>query len=431
MMKKDSINLLLVEDDELTSMLVARMFPAHFNVHIARNSRDVQHIIKREKIVLAFVDLDLERSLEGVEIVKELKQKDIFISVLSSRNENDIIETCFQYGADEYLEKPLSVESLNQVLVRFSSKSVSQDNKILKAALTKAPVLILGETGVGKTRSVAELFKAWKDLQFDKTGDIPFVHINCSEFSESVLESELFGHVKGAFTGAVKDKKGVLELADGGMLFLDEVGTISINMQKKLLKAIEDKEFFPVGSEKSKKVSFKLVSATCESLEQKITLKEMRDDFYHRISAIKIQILPLRERTEEISRLIENYLVERRRKIIFSMPALEHLKKYPWPGNIRELHAFLDNLFLQDLRIINHDLVLAMLPLPQKNVELQQAHENDENSLIQKMGLTNYLELKEKEIVDRFLAKNAGKIRKTIQDLQISNSAFYRITGES
>ncbi|MCK6593582.1 MAG: sigma 54-interacting transcriptional regulator [Bacteriovoracaceae bacterium] len=426
--------ILLIEDDDLTFMLVSRLIPKKYEVVRAKKISEVEKIINDKKIFLGLVDLDLEYALEGLDILKILKRKDIKSVILSARNDKTIIHEAFKIGAIEFLQKPLSEKIFNQILIAQelkSSKVFNNEEELLQqmhqAVISPQPLLITGETGVGKTKSVHEFFQLWKQVQFEQI-ERPFVHVNCSEFSESLLESELFGHLKGSFTGATKDKLGLLEVADGGILFLDEIGTMSLSMQKKLLKAIEEQCFYPVGSEKPKHVSFKLVSATCESLEEKVKNGQMRDDFFHRISGFRIHLKPLRERVREIPKFIEEYIVKNRRNIIVEEEALEILKSYSWPGNIRELSQILDKLFLLESRLIDAQCVRETLNLLAPGQGLEK--EIDDDAYIEAYGLVKFIEKKEKEILEKYLDKNLGKIRKTIEELKISPSVFYRIKGD-
>lgn len=433
----DRRTILLIEDDELTSMLVSRLFPSNYEVVIARKMSDVERIINERQIFLGFVDLDLEYALEGLDVLRILKRKEIPSIILSARNDKKIIHEAFKIGAVEFLQKPLSEELLNQLLIARELKALSVERKqnqqttdLINAVVSPTPVLICGESGVGKTKMVNELFSLWENSHEANKGK-PFIKVNCSEFSENLLESELFGHVKGAFTGAIKDKKGLLELADGGVLFLDEIGTISLSMQKKLLKAIEERSFFPVGGEKSKKVSFKLVSATCENLLEKVRQGKIREDFYHRIAGLSLTIKPLRERKHEIPLLIEKFLKEKRRNIVFEDNAMDLLLTYSWPGNIRELNHLLESLFLMEARVIDSGMIEELLKKDQEIKEPKALLELlQDQGFIEKFGLVNYIQKLEKDIVDRYLDKNMGKIRKTLEELKISPSVFYRIKGE-
>jgi len=261
-------------------------------------------------------------------------------------------------------------------------------------------------------------------LIHELSGDhLPFVEINCSEFSESLLESELFGHEKGAFTGALRNKKGLLELANGGILFLDEVATMSSGLQKKLLKAIEEKEFYSVGSERKIKSNFRLISATCENLAEKITNGDFRQDMYFRIKGFQINLLPLRERQSDIEPLLKHFIKTADRKIVFTEEALNLLTNYNWPGNIRELQKLVTILSLNNKGIIEAKDLNSMLIF---EATVDQAHKINLEE-IKKWGLNSFIEKMEMEIFEIVSKENNEKVRKTLSDLKISNNAYYRI----
>ena len=207
---------------------------------------------------------------------------------------------------------------------------------IQKAAPSDSTVLITGETGVGKevvARAIHRLSRRSKK---------PFVTVDCGTLVESLFESELFGHVKGAFSGAIENTIGKIELADGGTLFLDEIANISINMQSRLLRAVQEREISRVGSTKKKKIDVRIISATNRDLQQGVREGKFREDLYYRLNVIHIPVPPLRERLEDIPALVEYYLkklaAEKMRPVTdISDEAMRFLKRYDWPGNVREL----------------------------------------------------------------------------------------------
>jgi two-component system response regulator HydG len=213
-----------------------------------------------------------------------------------------------------------------------------------------SPVLITGESGTGK-RLAAKAIYTLSD-RFSK----PFLAVNCSAITESLLESELFGHVKGSFTGAVRDKIGLFQAADQGVLFLDEIGDISLQLQLKLLRALQEREIRRVGDEKPFKLNVRLVAATHRNLKKLITTGEFREDFYYRIRVFEITMPPLRDRKEDIPLLI-NYFISafskpfNKKIIAVSKDALNRMMEYPWPGNVRENSKMLSNMPLSPFKI--------------------------------------------------------------------------------
>jgi len=211
-----------------------------------------------------------------------------------------------------------------------------------RAANSEATILITGETGTGK-EVLARLIH-----QNSPRNNGSMVAVNCAAIPAGLIESELFGHVKGSFTGAIKDRKGHFETASGGTLFLDEIGEMAIDIQVKLLRAIQEKEIQPVGTERAKSVDIRIIAATNLDLQQKIAQGKFREDLYYRLSVIPLFIPPLRERTEDIPALVKHFLnkFDAPRDVFFSNQALDLLKTYQWPGNIREMQNIVERCII-------------------------------------------------------------------------------------
>lgn len=432
-MQNKKLKILLVEDDLLSRLSLKSRLETVAHVTEAVNSSEAIDFSHTTYFDFAFVDLDLEAELVGLNIVKELKKKNVYTVVLSGREDDSIIEEAYTLGCNDYLSKPFTKTAIEAVLKRFTNtqndllsqlKNVlmtndsdleSQIKTIEKALYGDHPILITGESGTGKTF----LAKFIHDLVGKEK---PFIHLNCSEISESLLESELFGHEKGAFTGALKTKKGLMELADGGVLFLDEIATLSLGMQKKLLKAIEEKTFYPVGSEKSVTSHFRLVSATCEDLKGKVKKGEFREDFLFRLDGFNVYLKPLRKRKSDLNNLVNFFLKKNKRRIILTSEARAELLNYSWPGNIRELQKVVEVLRSSEKGIIEkHDLrelLINTIVATQNYVNFEKAKE---------IGLSAYVEMIEAEVLQKVLAENNDKVRKTLSDLKLSNNTFYRI----
>jgi Nif-specific regulatory protein len=213
-----------------------------------------------------------------------------------------------------------------------------------RIAQSDVTVLVRGETGTGKELVAAAIHKR------SKRADEPFVKLNCAAIADSLIESELFGHEKGAFTDAKEMRKGRFELAHGGTLFLDEIGDISASAQVKLLRVLQEREFERVGGSKTIKVNVRLIAATNRNLEEMVKNGEFREDLYYRLNVIPIDLPPLRERGEDI-RLLVNFFLERsmknhKKKVIITEEAMNELMSYPWPGNIRELENTIERIVL-------------------------------------------------------------------------------------
>jgi DNA-binding NtrC family response regulator len=430
----------LIEDDILSRLSLEAQLKEKGAVITAASSEEAAQKLARYNFEIAFVDLDLDRELAGLELIKKIKSKKIYTIVLSGREDDAIVETAYENGCDDYLVKPYTKKSLELVFKKYSQtqnkdnslkllkeKLITEDKDLVgqleiigQSLLSDRAIFITGETGTGKThlaKFIHELSSANKN--------IPFIHLNCSELSESLLESELFGHEKGAFTGALKSKKGMLELADGGILFLDEIATMPMSLQKKLLKAIEEKSFYPVGSEKLVHSKFRLISATCENLQEKILKGEFRSDLYFRLEGFNVHLKPLRERKEDLPAILKHFQKQSDRRFIFEASAREMFMDYKWPGNIREFSKVMDMLQLKvDGKVTTEDLSKLFV---QTKSAIEEAVLDIEE--IKKLGLNAYLQRIEMDIVSTTLKSNQDKVRKTLSDLKISNNAFYRILG--
>ncbi len=305
--------------------------------------------------------------MDGLTLLKKLKEHDTDTAILMMTAHGDIHDAvqAIKMGAHDYLLKPFELEELNCTIEKLiEMQNLAMENLILKERLatitrfenlvgqspvmlklfesilevaqTDATVLITGETGTGK-ELVARAIHAQSPRCYG-----PFIAINCGAFTEHLLESELFGHEKGAFTDAKYTKKGRLEMANGGTLFLDEVGDISMKMQIDLLRVLETHEFTRVGGTATLKSDFRVIAATNQDLQEAIRNKTFRQDLYYRLNVFHIKVPPLRERVEDIPLLAQHFLrryaAETKKKIdSIEKKALEAMKQYPWPGNVREL----------------------------------------------------------------------------------------------
>lgn len=319
--------------------------------------------------------------LSGKDVARTLKADDQLrytpIVLLTSRDDLEVLEEGFAAGADDFLRRPFEARELlarvqaalrtraiyaklraqrleNAELKKefaerhpFSqllwvSQGMSEVNTLIdKVAKSALPVLITGETGTGK-ELVARALHERSDRQ-----DHPFVVQNCSAFSEQLIESELFGYVKGAFTGANRDKPGLFQVADGGTFFLDEIGELPLNLQAKLLRVIQEGTFTPVGDTKPRKVDVRILAATHRNLPQMIAEGKFREDLYYRLNVINITTPALRERREDIPVLIKHFLARRNEpESKISEKLLSVLTSYSWPGNVRQLENEIERLVL-------------------------------------------------------------------------------------
>lgn len=381
---------LLIEDkDSLREMLKRALEEGNFVVEEARDGIEAFHKIKNERFLLILSDLRIPH-VDGLEILRVAKEVDsetpvIFMSAYGSI---EIAVEAMKNGAYDFMPKPVDINHLLLLVKRIqSSLQLRNENMILKeefsrmlgfprilgedrslqeitlavqkAAPTDATVLITGESGTGK-----ELF-ARAIHQLSGRKDAPFVAVNCAAIPEPLLENELFGHEKGAFTGALNRKLGKFELAQGGTVFLDEIGEMTIPLQAKLLRVLQEKEFDRVGGTTPVQVDIRVLAATNRNLEQLVAEKQFREDLFFRLSVFPIHIPPLRQRKKDIPLLAEHFVEQfcrelKRGKLKLSAAAIRKLMEYSWPGNVRELQNCLERaVILADGNNIHDKDVLA------------------------------------------------------------------------
>lgn len=366
---------LVVDDDaDLRLSVASALSESHYQVDQAKDGEEAVNRVRAGKYKLVILDVNMPR-MSGLEALKEIKAHDpsiIAIILTAFSNIRDAVEATKE-GAYNYLEKPIKAENLVYMVDKALKAHNMVKNMSMSAPVFKMPngtefigqsnemkrvfgvidklsrvdtaVLIRGESGTGK-ELVAQ------SLHYNgPRKDNRFVTINCSAIPENLIESEFFGHEKGAFTGADSRKIGKFQYSDGGTLFLDEIGDISAAMQVKLLRALQEKRFTPVGSNREVEVNVRIVAATNRNLEEMIKKGEFREDLFYRLNVLPIQLPPLRERKNDIE-VLANYFVEKfnhqHKKNItgISADAMEVLKSHPWPGNIRELENVIEHSFV-------------------------------------------------------------------------------------
>ena len=361
------MKILVVDDDPVTlNMLQEFLEKNHFQVFLAQDADQAVQMVQKHSISLVLSDIRMEES-DGLSLLTELKKrfpKIVMILMTGFGSMEGAIEA-IQKGAFDYISKPFDlnkmlalvnkavkhVQSLSQsteedikistlepprTLIGRSPKIVEVYKTVARATLSTSTVLIHGESGTGK-ELVARAIHENSNRKSKK-----FVAVNCGALTESLLESELFGHVKGAFTGAQADKKGLFEDSSGGTLFLDEIGDISQGLQVKLLRVLQEGEIKPVGSNEQIKVNVRIVAATHRDLSQLVEEGKFREDLFYRLKVIEIDIPPLRDRKEDIPELSQVFLAKYSAKLgkklsSISKEAMTALMNYSWPGNVREL----------------------------------------------------------------------------------------------
>ena len=360
--------ILVVDDEEGVLLLLDRMLgrEGYKNVFLANSAEVALETIYKENIGIILTDVKMP-GMDGVELLEKVKKIDpsIIVIIITAHGSIDLAIDCIKKGAYDLITKPFGSEIVTMTIEKALEDRRLKDEifdlrmsvtksadfmdfvgvsepmqkvyeKIKAVAPTDAPVLVTGESGTGKelaTRAIHEL---------STRKDMPLVSVSCPNLPAQMLESELFGHVKGAFTDAYKDKKGLFEKADKGTLFLDEIGDIASDVQVKLLRVLQEGEILPLGSEKVKKLDVRVITSTNKDLGEKVKNGKFREDLFYRINVININMPPLRERSDDIRRLSSYFLAMYSAKL--SKPvkgitdeAMESLNERSWNGNVREL----------------------------------------------------------------------------------------------
>jgi two-component system NtrC family response regulator len=384
-------NRILVIDDDasLRRVLEYNLQQEGYEVQAAASAEEGLYLFGQSPPCLVITDMKMS-GMDGMMLLKTVKERspETLVIIITAYGTVDVAVEAMKAGAYDYITKPFNREALKLTVSKaLQFSGLAEENKRLKSELadktdfhtivgssremekvfevirkvayTEAAILITGESGTGK-ELVARSIHANSSRK-----DAPFVAINCAAIPRELLESELFGHVKGAFTGAVRDKIGKFQLADRGTIFLDEVGDLPVEMQPKLLRALQEKEVVPVGGTKVQKLDVRVVSATNLNIDKAIADGTFREDLYYRLSVIPIHLPTLRERRKDIPILIRYFCTKHGADTItFAQDALETLVMYPWPGNVRELENTVERLL-----IMRNGETITLEELPEKILE--------------------------------------------------------------
>jgi len=375
-MDKSRIKILVVDDERgLCAGVQEALKREGYVVDTSNDARTAIQLIGERLYNLVLTDMKMPE-MSGLQLLKEAKQKSrdtLFILMTAYGTVESAVEA-MKEGAYDYLSKPLDMQRLRALVLKaLEFQAVVAENNELRLRLRKRSepsllvgdsevmrkvtqlgdevarsditVLIEGESGTGKEIVARSIHM--KSARADK----PFISVNCAALPEQLLEAELFGHVKGAFTGAVADKPGRFQLADGGTLFLDEIGDLSAKGQGDLLRVLEDGTFRMVGGTKLIRVNVRIVAATNKKLQEVASAGKFREDLLYRLQIVPIAIPPLRERAEDIPLLIESFLEHfttkhKRRRKKLSAEATQHCQRFPWPGNVRQLRNVIERMVL-------------------------------------------------------------------------------------
>jgi DNA-binding NtrC family response regulator len=435
-----SKSILIVEDEETLRESIKRIFTKEgYAVEAAESAEKGLDLLEARVYDVIISDIILP-GMDGIEMLIKVREQipdQIFI-IITAYASLDTSVKALRAGAYDYIMKPIIHEEIKQIVRNaLRQKSLLSENALLKreigknydfssiigeshalkvileevkkVANAKSSILLLGETGTGK-----ELFA--RVLHYNSSRrDMPFVPINCSAIPENLLETELFGHVRGAFTGAVATKKGILEEAEGGTVFLDEIGDMSLALQAKLLRVIEDQVIRPVGSTKGTKVDIRFITATNKDLQTAVREGQFREDLFYRINVISLLLPPLRERREDIGALVNYYLSRYSQEMgkqmkEVSSEAMDVLMQYEWAGNVRELQNVIERAIL-----VSDDSLITPEHLP---VGIKPQLSFERIALEQKLSIEDYT----KAFINKFqkmfneqqLAEMLGITRKSL-----------------
>jgi DNA-binding NtrC family response regulator len=368
-------SILVVDDSKIDRQKLIKCLSNDFKMHSASDGFEALKKVRDLDIEIILSDMQMP-GMDGIELLEKVREhnKDIIVIVVTGFSTIESAVTAMRKGAYDYLTKPIDVNKLEVTIKNaIENKELRSENIMLKkkirenfdpanligyspkmqdilevierVSFTKATALILGESGTGK-ELVANVLHYNSDV-----ADGPFVKVNCSALAEGVLESELFGHEKGAFTGALYKKKGRFELANGGTLFLDEIGDLPLSIQVKLLRFLQESEFERVGGTETIRVDIRIITATNKNLSKLVKEEKFRDDLYYRLKVVTLEVPPLRERKEDIPMIAEYHLnkfAEIHNKHVkgIATDAMKILKSYHWPGNIRELMNCIESMLV-------------------------------------------------------------------------------------
>jgi two-component system, NtrC family, response regulator HydG len=444
-MMMDKNRILIIEDDKRLREILKKILDRKgFRVDLATNGSDGIAKIKQDFYDVALTDLKMP-GIDGIEVLRAIKRisPETYVIIMTAYGTIDSAVEAMRNGAFDYVTKPFKTEEISIVLEKASedrdlrrkiedlTKKVEQTSKfdniigkskamravfemIRRVSKTDATVLITGKTGTGKELVAKAIHNS------GERKDKPFVVVNSSAIPETLLESELFGYVKGAFTGASRDKRGLFQEAHEGTLFLDEIGEIPPSTQVKLLRAIEDRVITPVGGTKGEKVNLRLIAATNHDLQEEVSQGGFRGDLYYRLKVMSIRLPELKERSEDVPLLANHFLKKydtalKKEVKTISKETLSLLMDYDWPGNVRELeHAIERGVLVCDSEEISPEHLPVEIQFPEE-VHIRRAVEEGRS-----------LEEVEKMHIHLVLKKTGGHKDKAASILGIDRRTLYR-----
>jgi DNA-binding NtrC family response regulator len=435
-------SILVADDDEDIRLALELLLMAEgYQVIEASNAKDVMIKTSRQQPDLILLDMNFSRDTtsgqEGLDILSQLKPYNIPVILMTAWGSIELAVKGLKQGASDFIEKPwnkltllnsikqqlsfsrikdehqgyrqLLAQEDNQPWICQSKSMIGIEQLIKQIAPTDANVLILGENGTGKSLLAARIH------QLSSRNSSPFISVNMAAIPESLFESELFGHQKGAFTDAKQNRVGRFQLANQGSLFFDEIGSLPLALQPKLLRVLEAGQYEVLGSSQTQTTNVRLISATNADLNQLVADKEFRQDLLYRLNTLVISIPPLRERLEDIQPLAESFIIKfsakyHKARLTLCQDAIDKLKRHSWPGNVRELSHTMERVVLlaANNKISAQQLLLDIADTGSKVIKLQP------------------LEQAERQLIEKAMAVSSGQVIEAANLLEISRNALYR-----
>ena len=446
--------ILIVDDEKNALSSVSRGLKLEgYTALTASSGEEAVEVCAAEAVDLVLLDIIMPGGMNGIETLKKLRQTqpDLNVVMMSAQQDIETAVKAMELGARNYLVKPKSVSEILQTVNPFLELSrLSRENEVLKSqigvkdemigkggaiqqlrtqigqvASSDLSVLITGENGTGK-QLVADAIH-----QQSQRNRRPFISLNCAALPDELIESELFGHERGAFTGAAHQRRGKFELADGGTLFLDEIGDMSLKAQAKVLRVLEYGEIQRLGGSQTLHVDVRVIAATNKSLDKEIEDGAFRQDLYYRLNVVPIIVAPLRNRLDDLPLLVQHFVKRfhrdnARSPKTIAPSAIRVMESYDWPGNIRELKNIVERLLIMaPHEVIVSDDVTAILPVtPEAVTEIDATSislQPQSSNSLQKM-----VDEAEKSFVLQALEANRWNVKQTAEQLKIERSNFYK-----
>ncbi len=433
---ESKVSILIVDDEEsVRDSLYNWFIDDGYHVECAENAKQALSILESQSFDIILADIKMP-GMDGLEMHRRIKSlnKDAIVIIMTAFASVSTAVQALKDGAYDYITKPFDPDDLSHLIRNATSQvSLKQENEALrnsvvslenvddlvgtseammqvfreveKVAQSSSPVIIQGESGTGK-ELIAKAIHSNSQRRF-----FPLVSVHCGALTESLLESELFGHEKGAFTGAMFNRKGRFEMADGGTIFLDEIGTISAKMQVELLRVLETKTFVRVGGNREIKSDFRVICATNKDLKKMVNEGEFREDLYYRLNVVTIKVPPLRDKIEDIPMLVDFFIKKycismSRPEVTIDKAAIQSLQKYDFPGNVRELENMIERAI-----VVGNGKVIKAKDFPFEKNAVQ-------------TSIESLAELEKKHILD-ILNKYDWNISKSAKVLKVDRVTLY------